>query len=156
MELRSLGEAREHHTFPPTPSPVPAPLLQYSSQCPSLSGSSLVSLCELPAALCPLAALASKGPEHRLGITRFIICQLPLRLNESPCVAGTLPLWILHNVRHLGGQLPSPANCRLKHSPREISQEPLSLLLLPRNTSLSSSKGKHRHESSSLVLGPHI
>lgn len=156
MELRSLEEARECHTFPPTPAPAPAPLLQYSSQCPSFSGSSLVSLCELPAALSPLAALASKGPEHRLGIPRFIICQLPLRLNESPCVAGTLPLWILHSVRHVGVNYQSPANCGLKHSPREISQEPLSLLLLLRNASSSSSKGKHRHKSSSLVFGPHI
>ena len=127
------------------------PFLQNPSQCPSLSGSSQVSLRKLPAALYPLA---SKVPEHRLGTTSFILCQLPLHLNESPWVARTLPVRILHNVRHMGVNkqvLPTLGEA----FPRQLSQEPPRLLLLPRNTSLPSSKGKPRDGSSSLVLVPH-
>ena len=115
------------------------PCLQNPSQCPSLSESSQVSLRKLPAALSPLARLPSKVPEHRLGTTCFILCHLLLHLNESPWVAGTLPVRILHNVRHMG-----------------VSNQALpSLLLLPRNTSLPSSQGKPRDGSASSVLDPH-
>ena len=155
--MRPFREAREHHPFPPTPShPCSCvPCLQNPPhQCPSLSESSQVSLRKLPAALSPLARLPSKVPEHRLGTTCFILCHLLLHLNESPWVAGTLPVRILHDVRHMGVSnhvLPTLGEA----FPRQLSQELPSLLLLPRNTSLPSSQGKPRDGSASSVLGPH-